>query len=155
MPVADLSSISQDLAEVLGDQVGKAEAILDDRLPVLNRELWTLQPGKTDQHQSDLKEFSEGITERIMDLQQTIRKKVDRTSATPTSRATSPEQRERKVNTSHLPRLEPLRFSGKVEEYPEFKRNWIARFGDLGNDVQLQYLKPSLPPKDQSKVGSG
>ena len=58
------------------------------------------------------------------------------------------------VSTSHLPHLDPLKFSGKVEEFPEFKRNWLARYGRLENDVQLQYLKPSLPLEDQSKVSA-
>ena len=53
------------------------------------------------------------------------------------------------VSTSHLPRLEPLKFIGKVEEYPEFKRNWLSRLGRLDNDMQLQYLRPALPSKDQ------
>ena len=77
-----------------------------------------------------------------------IKKKV---ISTQSSRSSSPCPN---VSTSHLPRLDPLKFSGKVEEYPEFKRNWLARFGRLENDVQLQYLKPSLPPNDQAKVSA-
>ena len=58
------------------------------------------------------------------------------------------------ISTSHLPRLEHLKFSGRVEEWPEFKRNWISQFRRLVNDTQLQYLKPALPPKDRAKVSA-
>ena len=54
--------------------------------------------------------------------------------------------------TGHLPCLYSLKFSGKVEDYPEFKHNWLARFGKLENYLKILYLKPPLAAKLQAKV---
>ena len=53
---------------------------------------------------------------------------------------------------SYLPRLPELSFSGKVEDWPDFRRKWTARYGSVSKDVQVQYLKQSLPAKDKAKV---
>ena len=58
------------------------------------------------------------------------------------------------VNFRHLPRLVDLKFSGRIEDWPEFRRDWRARYGKLADDVQIQYLKPALPSKDQAKVAA-
>ena len=41
---------------------------------------------------------------------------------------------------SHLPWLTSLTFSGKVEEWPEFRRNFQARYKKADDDVAIQYL---------------
>ena len=66
--------------------------------------------------------------------------------------ATPVESRQPYVDYRNLPRLGVLVFSGKIEEWPEFCRDWKARYGNLKDDVQIQYLKPALPTKDQSKI---
>ena len=39
-----------------------------------------------------------------------------------------------------------------LEEYPEFKQDWVAQYGCLDNNMQMQYLKPALTLNDQSGV---
>ena len=59
------------------------------------------------------------------------------------------QMQERKVDYRYLPKLKELTFSGNVEDWPEFRRNWQARFSNVPDDVQIQYLKRALPSKDQ------
>ena len=99
----------------------------------------------------DFDKFCEKNSGRILNLQTNIAEKTKKASST---ESLHPVKATGFVSTSHLPRLEQLKFNGRVEEFPEFKRNWLARFGKLDNDTQLQYLKPSLPIKDQAKVSA-
>ena len=60
-----------------------------------------------------------------------------------------PTQPQRTAN-----RLDTLSFSGRVEDWPEFRRDWLARYGSLREDVQIQYLKPALPQKDHANIAA-
>ena len=54
----------------------------------------------------------------------------------------------------YLLKLKDLEFMGKIEDWPEFRRNWQARFAKVPDEVQIQYLKPALPAKDQAKIAA-
>ena len=84
--------------------------------------------------------FKESSNLRIQALHQKIIDKTLGNEKTPQSRLLSSPQT---IVTSNLPQLDPLTFSGKIEDYLEFKFSWIARFGRLDNDIQVQYLKPT------------
>ena len=75
-------------------------------------------------------------------------------SSTPPTVVHTQPQRTPNMDHQHLPRLDALSFSGRVEDWPEFRRDWLARYGNLREDVQIQYLKPALPQKDQAKVAT-
>ena len=103
--------------------------------------------------------FMDNMTCEIL----TIRMTVNRIRPTGTAALSSSLPPSMQVNNTsalfsdpskHLPRLEPLKFSGEIEEWPEFKCNWLSCFGKLDNDTQLQYLKPALPKRDQAKVSA-
>merc|ERR1712082_435958 len=55
----------------------------------------------------------------------------------PTVVPTQP-QRTPNMDYQHLPRLDTLSSSGRVEYWPEFQPDWLACYGSLREDVQIQ-----------------
>lgn len=128
-------------------QLNEAKSKLDHNLPLLYKKLQNLNPSKLTEYAGDYDEFNNSMIMRIIGAQTEISTKKEKPIIADTTSSSD-------KFLNHLPRLEPLKFSGKVEEYPEFKRNWLSRFGNLDSGIQLQYLKPSLPLKDQPKVSA-
>jgi hypothetical protein len=107
-------------------------------------------PGYTTDYNGALDTWGDRINVakiRLLSLAPTV------TSTTPTVAPTQP-QRTAHMEYRHLPRLDTLSFSGGVEDWPEFRRDWLARYGNLREDVQIQYLKPALPQKDHAKIAA-
>ena len=150
--IASQSTLPQNTVDMFKEIIQDIEKNLKEVLPSLVDRLYYLDPSEVNQYSNDFDTFSSSMLARLTELKLQMTSKTER-APQPAARQPS-TQGSNSISTSHLPRLEPLRFSGKVEEYPEFKRNWLSRFGKLDNDTQLQYLKPSLPSKDQAKVSA-
>ena len=128
---------------------------LDVNLPDLYLNLCNNTTGPQSGYSEDFNNFivdsnSELARLRMCVLGLTVEVTISPTELTPIPpRVVAP-----KLDSRYLPRLDALKFSGKIEDFPEFKRSWMAQFGHLDNDTKIQYLKPSLPYKDQSKVSA-
>ena len=102
-------------------------------MPEHLNEICGLRPARLEEFVRDYDRLNMQVTKRISDAKAFLANRMERqelpTAPTPLPRPSG--------STSHLPRLDALKFSGKVEEFPEFKRNWLARYGKLDNDTQL------------------
>ena len=90
--------------------------------------------------------------DRIMTTQVKVLSITSTKQASATSSVAQSTTLPQGMDFRHLPRLGALSFSGNIEEWPEFRRDWEARYSKLPDNVQLQYLKPALPVKDHAKI---
>ena len=51
-----------------------------------------------------------------------------------------------------LKKLEPPTFSGRVEDWPEFRSVWKELLSDLPDSIQVQHVKTNLPEVDKKRV---
>ena len=51
-----------------------------------------------------------------------------------------------------LERLKPPTFSGKVEDWPEFRAVWQELLADMPESVQIQHIKTNLPANDSKRI---
>ena len=51
-----------------------------------------------------------------------------------------------------IEKLKPPVFSGKVEEWPEFRRVWQDLLSGLPDSVQLQHVKTNIPTVDSKRI---
>ena len=51
-----------------------------------------------------------------------------------------------------LERLKPPTFSGKIEDWPEFRSVWKDLLSDYPESVQVQHLKSNIPAADAKRV---
>ena len=58
------------------------------------------------------------------------------------------------ASTCHLPPLDPLIFSGNAADFAAFQSRWTSRYGSLPESLQMEYLRSSLLPQDQSLLGA-
>ncbi len=149
------TSINQAMSWGLHAHLDQAQSTLDQILPNLYYTLCRVEPQAAQAHIIDFNAFSDDVNGDLVTIRMnnvSLLSASDMPSPAPTVVSAAPHSG--RLDTRHLHRLDALKFSGQVEDFPKFKRNWLARFGHLENDTQLQYLKPSLPPKDQSKVSA-
>ena len=52
----------------------------------------------------------------------------------------------------YVEKLKPPTFSGKIEDWPEFRSVWTELFSELPENVQLQHLKANIPVDDKRRV---
>ena len=107
-----------------------------------------------DVYMERLGSFTDATQRRLVRAEGSIASKLHAPQASAPPIPATAQQGTGTLSTHHLPRLEQLKFSGQIEHFVEFKRNWLSRFGRLDNNTQLQYLKPSLPAKDQARVAA-
>ena len=63
-----------------------------------------------------------------------------------------PEARPSHGYKPFLERLKPPTFSGKVEDWPEFRSVWKDLLSDYPESVQVQHLKSNIPSADAKRV---
>jgi len=51
-----------------------------------------------------------------------------------------------------LKKLDPPTFSGKVEDWPEFRSIWKELLADLPDSIQVQHFRSNIPVTDQKRV---
>ena len=94
-------------------------------------------------------------TRSLRAVQSDIRKLNSSRSSTPSTAASvetvSPWDSGR-GHKAYMERLKTPSFSGKVEEWPEFRSVWTALMSDLPDSVQIQHVKASLPASDSKRV---
>ena len=52
----------------------------------------------------------------------------------------------------YMKKLDPPTFSGKVEEWPEFRSVWKDLMSDLPDSIQIQHFKANIPAGDQKRA---
>ena len=90
--------------------------------------------------------------DRIRVLQQTLRRA--RSNGTPDSSVRSLHTAA-SVGPNYKPflkKLDPPTFSGKVEEWPEFRSVWMELLADLPDNVQVQHFRTNIPANDAKRV---
>ena len=137
----------------LVDQLEGAEQQLNVELNQKYLYLCHTDSGRAMAYATEYSEFCDTWDDRIHMARVRVASVTTLPSVQPTPQVTAP-QSSNSVNFRHLPRLEDLKFSGRIEDWPEFRRDWVARYGKLADNVQIQYLKPALPNKDQAKVAA-
>ena len=94
-------------------------------------------------------------TRRLRAVQSDIRKLNSSRSSTPSTVAsveTVSTGDSGRGYKAYMERLKTPSFSGKVEEWPEFRSVWTALMSDLPDSVQIQHIKSSLPASDSKRV---
>ena len=132
-----------------------AQNLLDNDLRKCYEKLCLVDPVGITTYSYDFNQFQDEQGHRIVTFKMRIislETSPAPVSATPAPIVNEPAQTQANMDYRHLPRLDNLHFSGKVEDWPEFRRNWLARYGNFRENVQIQYLRPALPVKDQSKI---
>ena len=51
-----------------------------------------------------------------------------------------------------IKRLEPPTFSGRIEDWPEFRSVWQDLLAEFPESVQVQHLKTNIPEADAKRV---
>ena len=54
-----------------------------------------------------------------------------------------------------MKKLEPATFSGRVEDWPEFRSAWQDLLADIPESVQVQHLKSSIREAVAKRVTGG
>ena len=52
----------------------------------------------------------------------------------------------------YIERLKPPKFSGKIEDWPDFRSVWNDLIADYPESVQVQHLKENLPEVDAKRI---
>ena len=90
---------------------------------------------------------------RLRQLKSDIRRA---SSATPSSDARStPADPVRSAATGLRPifeRRKPPTFSGKIEDWPEFRSVWTELLADYPENVQIQHLREHIPETDKKRI---
>ena len=145
-------SCSEVMSNGLLNQLKLIQQKLEVVLPDKYNTLCSADPQRRQSYTLHFDQFTDDMTARIANLHFRILS-VTTSNVQPVQQP-SPFSQHHPQILKNLPRLGELKFSGKVEDWPEFKRNWMSRYSTLNNDTQLQYLKPALPVKDQPKVSA-
>ena len=146
-------SWSDHLSRGLQDHLGIAQRKIDVELQQRYEYLCQVDSPGVVGYTADFNNTLDYWSDRILSVQvKVLSVHSPVTSAPVTLPPDASTRRELSLDYRHLPKLSALTFSGKVEEWPEFRRDWNGRYGNLPDAIQLQYLKPALPVKDQSKI---
>ena len=76
-------------------------------------------------------------------------------SATPSSDTRSTPDSTRHAATGLRPfieRLKPPTFSGKIEDWPEFRSVWTELLAEYPENVQVQHLREHIPETDKKRI---
>ena len=90
--------------------------------------------------------------ERIRALQGQVRRARSTGAPEPLERMSSVTS----VSSGYKPymkRLEPPTFSGKVEDWPEFRSIWKELLSDYPDSIQVNHMKANIPVADAKRVG--
>ena len=68
------------------------------------------------------------------------------------SRESTPSSENSRGYKSYLEKLKPPTFSGRVEDWPEFRAVWNELLGDVPESIQVQHVRNHLPAADAKKV---
>ena len=73
-------------------------------------------------------------------------------SLTTGSRETIPTADSHRGYKPYIEKLKPPVFSGRVEDWPEFRSVWTELFSDLPESVQVQHVKTNVPAADSRRI---
>ena len=103
------------------DQLDQVQKKMDEVLPALFRDLCAADPLNVVSYTSHYSNSVQNITTRVVSLRVKILLITVSDSRPPSQQAIYNSQHPQILK--NLPRLGELKFSGKVEDWPEFKRN--------------------------------
>ena len=101
--------------------------------------------------EDNIRSYQGRVRQILADLRR-ARSSTPSTGSVARSTSTPPHEISATGYKPYIERIKPPVFSGRVEDWPQFRSVWKDLLSNLPDSIQVQHLKSSLPEVDQRRV---
>ena len=152
----DGSALSESYVKELKEFCSDIQKRIDVEFKDSAEKLARLDQGSTSTAIRSLKDSRSNFSDRLRVVQTTLRRASGSASAIVTERSVSNVSSGSTESTTgykpFIERIKPPTFSGKVEDWPEFRCMWKDLLVDLPDSIQVQHIKSHVPQIDAKRI---